>query len=167
MEITEPKRKRMRLAGYDYSRPGAYFVTVCTRERKCILSRIIVGADALGGPMVMLTDAGRIAEKHLLTTDRIKGLHVEKYVIMPNHVHMILMIEREDGPPEASAPTSALLPQAIGIWKRLVHHELGQDIFQRSYHDHVIRDENDFRAIWEYIETNPARWAEDRYYHND
>ena len=95
--MTEPKRKRIRLAGYNYSQPGAYFVTVCTRERKCILSRIAVGADALGSPLVMLTDAGRIAEKHLLTTDRIKGLHVEKYVIMPNHVHMILMIEREDG----------------------------------------------------------------------
>ena len=165
--MDEPKRKRMRLPGYDYSRPGAYFVTVCTRERKCILSHIAVGADALGGPSVTLTDAGRIVEKHLLTTDRINGLHVEKYVIMPNHVHMILVIENKDGPPGASAPTSALIPKAIGTWKRLVHRELGQDIFQRSYHDHVIRKESDFRAIWEYIDTNPARWAEDIYYYSD
>ena len=159
-----PKRKQNRIPEYDYSSPGAYFVTICTQDRRCILSNITVGADALGGPRVELTSIGRIVEKHLLSTGRIKGLCVEKYVIMPNHVHMILVIENEDRPPGASAPTGASIPDAIGAWKRLVHRELGEKIFQRSYHDHVIRNEEDWREIWDYIDTNPARWAEDRYY---
>ena len=159
-----PRRKPSRLPEHDYSAPGAYFVTICTQNRRQILSTVTVGTDALGGPTVQLTDIGKIAEKYLLSTDRIGGLHVEKYVIMPNHVHMILVIEGRNGPPGASAPTAASIPDAVGAWKRLVHREVGQKIFQRSYHDHVIRNEEDFRAVWEYIENNPARWAKDRYY---
>ena len=164
-----PKRKQVRLPEYDYSAPGAYFVTVCTQNRRCILSRITVGADALGGPNLTLTDMGRIAEKYILSTNRIAGLHVDKYVIMPNHIHLLLRIDgvfagADDGPPRASAPTYATIPSAIGALKRLVHREAGQAIFQRSYHEHVIRGEADYWEIWEYIDTNPAKWAEDRYY---
>ena len=159
-----PKRKAIRLPAYDYSAPGAYFVTVCTLDRRCILSNIAVGADALGGPNLQLTDTGRIAEKHLLSTENIPGVKIDKYVIMPNHVHMILLVDCENGPPRASAPTSAAVPNAVGAWKRLVHRELGVTIFQRSYHEHVIRGERDYREIWDYIEGNPAKWAEDRYY---
>ena len=70
-----PERKRLRLEQYDYSSPGAYFVTFCTKDRQCILSDITVGADALGGPRVTLTDAGRIVEKYILSTDNIPGIH--------------------------------------------------------------------------------------------
>ncbi len=159
-----PERKQIRLPAYDYSAPGAYFVTVCTQGRRCILSDIVAGADEGVGPSLHLSDLGRIVEKHLLSTDRIHGLRVDKYVIMPNHVHMILFIEKADGPPRASALTGALIPNAIGAWKRLIHREAGQRVFQRSYHDHVIRCENDYREIREYIDNNPAKWVEDRYY---
>ena len=112
---------------------------------------------------------GRITEKYILSTNRIAGLHVDKYVIMPNHIHLLLRIDgvfagADDGPPRASAPTYATIPSAIGTLKRLVHREAGQAIFQRSYHEHGIRGEADYREIWEYIDTNPAKWAEDRYY---
>ena len=159
-----PKRKQTRLPEYDYSSPGAYFITVCTQNRKCILSDISVGADALGGPQLRLTAIGKIVEKHLLNTDRIQGVHLDKYVIMPNHVHMILKIDDDNGPSGASDPAHALIPHAVGAWKRLVDRELGQSLFQRSCHEHVIRGETDYREIWEYIEDNPARWIEDRYY---
>ena len=95
-----PKRKASRLPEYDYSTPGAYFVTICTHNRQCILSDIIVGADAPGGPQPRLTDAGRVVEQYILSTERIPGFYVEKYVIMPNHVHLILRLE--GGPPSAS-----------------------------------------------------------------
>ncbi|MBO5891492.1 MAG: hypothetical protein J6Q30_02110, partial [Oscillospiraceae bacterium] len=88
-------RKRNRLADYNYSQPGAYFVTVCTKEHKCILSTI-VGADAHIGPQVKLTPIGVVVEKYLKT---IPG--IGEYVIMPNHVHMILHISATnalDGP---------------------------------------------------------------------
>ena len=154
-----PTRKPMRLPEYDYSSPGAYFVTVCTANRRCILSDITVGADALGGPRLQLTDVGKIVEKYILTTERMPGFHVEKYVIMPNHIHMILRID--NGPPRASAPT---VSDAVGALKRLVHRRLGQNIWQRSFHEHVIRNDIDYREIWEYIDANPANWAEDCYY---
>ena len=161
-----PKRKPLRLPHYDYSSPGAYFVTICTKDRRCILSKIAVGADALGGPCLQLTDIGEAVEQHILSTARIPGFHVDKYVIMPNHIHMIMRIDREDahsdnGPPRASAPT---VSDAVGALKRLVDRETGSEIWQRSFHEHVIRSENDYREIWEYIGNNPARWAEDRYY---
>ena len=159
-----PQRKTIRLQNYDYSTPGAYFVTICTQGRKCILSEITVGADALGGPQVRLTRIGQIVEKYILSTESIPGVHVEKYVIMPNHVHLILSVDGTDGPPRASAPTMAVVPNVISALKRLVNREAGTNIWQRSYHDHVIRGEADYRGIWTYIDTNPARWAEDCYY---
>ena len=60
-----------------------------------------------------------------------------------------------------------MIPNAVGAIKRLTQRELGQMIFQRSYHEHVIRNEADYRQIWEYIDTNPAKWAEDRYYREE
>ena len=92
-----PKRKPIRLPDYDYSSPGTYFVTICTQDRRCILSRITVGADALGGPQLQLTDAGKIVEQYILSSDRIPGFRVDKYVVMPNHIHLIMRIE--NGPP--------------------------------------------------------------------
>ena len=154
-------RKNNRLAGFDYSRPGAYFITVCTKERKCILSSV-VGGDALIAPCTRLTPAGVIAEKYLRT---IPG--VAEYVIMPNHVHMILRISAENalqGPMWASAPTGVYVPSLIRSWKALVSKELGYSIWQRSYYDHVIRDELDYIVKAQYIAENPAKWHEDDYY---
>ena len=86
-----------------------------------------------------------------MSTDRIFGCHVDKYVIMPNHIHLILRIESGDarvknGPPGASAPT---VSDAVGALKRLVNREIGRDIWQRSFHEHVIRNEDDYREIRE------------------
>ena len=161
-----PRRKSNRLPEVDYSTPGVYFVTVCPHDRRCILSSITVGADALGGPRLQLTDIGKTVEQYILSTDRIPGCRVDKYVIMPNHIHMLLRIDSDDthsenGPPGASAPT---VSDAVGALKRLVNREIGHNIWQRSFHEHVSRNESDYREIWEYIENNPAKWAEDRYY---
>ena len=150
-----------RLADFNYSQPGAYFITVCVKEKRCILSTI-VGADAYIGPYVRPTPIGEVVEKYLRT---IPG--VGAYVIMPNHVHMILHISAEtvtEGPMWASAPTDAMIPGLIRSWKGLVTKELGQSIWQRSYYDHVIRDAQDYEIKMRYIQENPAKWWEDRYY---
>ena len=159
-----PKRKRLRLEHYDYSSVGAYFITICTHEKRCILSEITVGADALGGPQLCLTDTGKIVEKYILSAENVSGIKIEKYVIMPNHLHLLVLVEPKDGPPRASAPTMAAIPNAVAALKRLVNREIGCNIWQRSYHDHVIRGDADYREIWNYIETNPARWREDCLY---
>ena len=151
----------MRLAGYDYSQPGAYFITVCTKDRKCLLSTI-VGADDHIGPHTNLTYTGKIVEKY---TKTIPGIGL--YVIMPNHVHMILHVSSKvagDGPMWSSAPTDTKVQNLVRSWKTLITKELGVSIWQRSYYDHVIRDEQDYRMIGEYIIGNPGKWAEDKYY---
>ena len=114
-----PKRKQNRIPGYDYSKPGAYFVTICTQDRKNILSNIAVGA---------LREAPLRAEG-----------------------------ER------------SLLSKAIGFLKMNSSKEIHKScpdltVWQTRIYDHVIRNEEDFREIWNYIDTNPARWAEDKYY---
>ena len=89
---------------------------------------------------------------------------MEKYVIMPNHIHMILAIESSGGPSRAPAPTNAMIPRTVASLKRFCNREIGENIFQRSYHDHVIRDEADYRRIWHYIDTNPAKWEADCFF---
>ena len=155
------QRKKNRLPGHDYSQPGAYFITICTKDHKCILSTI-VGADAYIGPRVALTPIGMVVEKYI---KNIPG--VGAYVIMPNHVHMILHISSNNilqEPMWASAPTNASVPALVRSWKTLVSKELGQSIWQRSYYDHIIRDEQDYLTKVQYIEENPAKWFYDDYF---
>ena len=161
--MNEPKRKQIRIPGYDYSTPGAYFVTICTQERRQILS-IIRRGDPCGRPSLELTEYGTIVERCLRRTETLYGVQLQPYVIMPNHIHFICRIEQRATP--RVAPT---LGRIVGAVKSMSANQcrtagLTEKLWQRSYHDHVIRNEEDFREIWEYIDTNPTRWAEDRYY---
>ena len=159
--MEQPSRKNLRLENYDYSKPGSYFVTVCTKDKKCILSTI-VGADAHIGPHPVLSQEGMIVEKYLRN---IPGLG--SYVIMPNHIHMILHIFAESllqGPVWASAPVRVNISQMIRSFKILVTKELGHSIWHRSYYDHIIRDERDYQIRARYIEENPSKWFFDDYY---
>ena len=151
-----PKRKPTRIKEYDYSTAGAYFVTVCTKDRKQILSSI-VGGDAHIAPCVRLTQYGKIVDKYIKNEPQITH-----YVIMPNHIHMIIEI---DGPMWASVPTKSVISIVRSI-KILTTKEIGHSIWQRSFHDHIIRNEKDYKEIAEYIENNPAKWAEDCFHPN-
>ena len=158
-----PKRKPTRLPEYDYSTPGAYFITICTQGKQCILANI-VGGGALDAPQVQLTKTGRIVEKYILSGSKIPNVLVDKYVIMPNHIHLLLKVTELNGPPKASTPTTAIIPHFVSTFKRFCRKDIGEQIFQRSYHDHVIRSERDYLKIWEYIDNNPAKWNEDCFY---
>ena len=218
-------RKRTRLRAYDYSGSGVYFVTVCTEAKRPVLCRI-VGAGVLDGPRPELTAQGKIVQNRLEEMERIyDDISIDHYVIMPNHVHLLLTIRgagpgtwgtpsptdagagprtsrtpsptdagaglgtsrtpsptdagarlgtsRTPSPTDAGAgpgtsrtpsPTNARLPQFLSTFKRFTNREIGFPIWQRSYHDHIIRDEPDFLNHWQYIDDNPAKWAEDPYY---
>ena len=92
-------------------------------------------------------------------------VRVEKYVIMPNHIHILLIVEMDtSGTPRASSPTMGIVPRFVSALKRLSNQEIGEDIFQRSYHDHVIRGKKDYLKIWEYMENNPKKWELDCFY---
>ena len=175
-----PKRKPLRLPEYDYSSPGAYFVTVCTQDRRCILSDVVVG-EGLAPPAVALTPIGQIVEEQIQAIPaRYPAIGIEKYVIMPNHVHLLVSIRDLSGGAspsptvgtEASSSEGDMLPSLFDVVRvlkslttRMARPFLGENpLWQRSYHEHVIRNEADYRQVWEYIDTNPAKWAEDRYY---
>ena len=151
-------RKNLRLSDYDYKSNGAYFLTVCTKDKKHILGKI-VGGDAYIAPHIELSEYGAVVEKY------IKGIRgIDVYSIMPNHIHLIIRIGFDtDGTMWASSPTQSI-PQLIKSFKTLVSKECGQRIFQRSYYDHIIRNDADYLEKADYILTNPAKWQEDEYF---
>lgn len=176
-----PKRKSTRWKLFDYSNPGLYFLTICTKDRRNLLSHITVGDDAsasredniLRAPKVELTEIGKIVEKYIHSTEKIENVFVDKYVIMPNHIHLIIYIKDQRcnnktdgqiGTPRASSPTNKTLPKIVSALKRLCNKEIGENIFQRSYYDHIIRDEKDYETRVNYIYENPTRWFFDELY---
>ena len=155
-------RKALRLDGYDYSAQGAYFLTLCTQHRRCTLSR--VGRDDLGAPCVCLTAAGCIVDRYIRSISAAyPHIAVDQYIIMPNHVHLLLTVLHNDGAPGSSRPT-ALIPRVVAALKRFTNQEAGCKLWQTSYYDHIIRDEADYTARYNYILDNSRRWAEDEYY---
>ena len=82
---------------------------------------------------------------------------------MPNHIHIILIVDN-NGTSKAPSPTNNVISHAVSTLKRFVNKEIGYNIFQRSFYDHVIRNEEDYLNVWNYIDTNPAKWQEDKYY---
>ena len=159
-----PQRKPLRLKGYDYSLPGSYFLTICTKDRRPILSRIS-GFDGGGLPEHTLSVWGKTVDACIKEIPaHYTGVVLEKYVVMPNHIHILLTLpDIEDGAPGSSRPTE-LIPKIVSALKRLTNRSAGIDLWQSSYMDHVIRDDADFQNHWNYIEHNPFRWAEDEYY---
>ena len=154
-------RKHPRLHNYDYAGTGGYFVTFCTKNRKNLLSDIHVGPDALIGPILSLTPYGK------LTADAISGavsaypdVTIPCYVIMPNHVHLVVIIDRS-GPMGASGPTLGMIVRSI---KTRVTRTVGDSIWQEKFYDHIIRSHDDYLQICSYIDSNPAKWSEDEYY---
>ena len=165
-----PKRKPTRLPYFDYSQGGAYFLTLCMQDRKKILSTVErtekpVGDDAHGVPKIRLTRIGKIVEKYILSTNNVKGVSVGDFVIMPNHIHLILFID-EDGTPRASSPTrqTSVISNCISTLKRLVNKEVGENIFQRSFYDRIIRNNGEYMEICNYIALNPENWENDELY---
>lgn len=142
-------RKKLRLSGFDYSTNGAYFVTLCTINRKCILSSIRKSGN-YSYPEVKLTDIGLIVKKYM---NNIPG--ITNYVIMPNHIHLI--VEKEN-------ILNSVLSNDIRSFKTLVTKEMGFQIWQSSFYDHIIRDDYDYNVHLQYINDNPIKWCEDKYY---
>ena len=157
-----PKRKPTRLKGYDYSTAGAYFITICVKDRKQLLSKI-VGDDAHIVPKNELSSYGLVCDTYINNINiKYENVAVDKYVIMPNHIHLIIFLH---GTMRASSATKNI-ENIIRSFKTMVTKEIGNSIWQRSYHDHIIRGETDYQKIWEYIDTNVIRWEKDCFYND-
>lgn len=153
-----PKRKPNRLPCFNYNTPGAYFITICTKDRQCILWRT-VGASIARPP---LSHCGRIVEEAICAIpSHYPAVSIDHYVVMPNHVHLLLQIHTDENGHAMPSPTiSHIIQQTKGI----VTKRLGYSPWQKLFHDHVIRNEWDYLKIWEYIDYNPLRWKEDCFY---
>lgn len=164
-----PHRKQHRLPRTLYASPGAYFITICTHERHCTLCQI--NSDTF-----VETALGRLAQQCWLDLPAYWArLALDAFVVMPNHVHGIVVITTPREGRTSAAPTdepplpAPSLPQVVQAYKAAVTRRalasriaLGQRIWQRGYYDHVIRDEHDLNRIREYIFSNPLAWALDR-----
>ena len=162
-----PIRKPTRLKEFDYSSSNAYFITICVEKRKNILSKIV----GEGFPLPKLSAYGNVAEKWIKKlSDKYNNVSVDCYVIMPNHIHLLLTAINDGGRGDPSPTVSAV----VGWLKYQITSEInrikgtsGAKIFQRSFYDHVIRNRNDYEEIWKYIYENPIRWKLDKFYLED
>jgi putative transposase len=159
LTVVRPRRKNLRLDGYDYANAGAYLVTVCTRGRRCTLGHIEEDRVALSG-------TGTIVHRQIAALPlRFVQVHVDAFVVMPNHVHVLLVL---DGRARQASPlcigrrsrqaSPVRLGGIVGAFKAGSSREAGRPLWQRGYHDHVVRDEDDLARVRTYIETNPIRW---------
>ncbi len=156
----------MRLNNYDYSSAGAYFITICTQNRKCVLSCIV--GRGLAPAENLLTEYGKIAERQLLLLEeRYQFVSIDQYVIMPNHIHFILLLDDK----MAGASPRPTVSDIICAFKSLTTRECKRNrfvgkLFQTSFYEHIIRNCSDYAEIAEYILQNPSRWSGDKLYSN-
>ena len=155
-------RKIIRLKDYDYSGAGYYFITICTKDKRKIFGTIDVGA-AICRPSIRLTDIGQVVDLSINNICEIYPyISVDKYVIMPNHVHMILCVGNLKDRRQIAAPTT--VSTVIGNMKRYASMQCGVSVWQKSFYEHIIRNEEDYQRIWQYIDENIAKWTDDKYY---
>jgi len=163
MENNLPKRKHPRLDHYDYSTAGAYFITICTQGRRCLLSRIV--GRGLAPAETQYTTYGQIAQEQLLLLEkRYFSLKIDQYVIMPNHIHAILLLEDAAG----ASPRPTIM-DIVCAYKSLTTRQCKKvqpidKLFQASFYEHVIRGREDYHEIVEYIVNNPKQWELDKLY---
>ncbi len=154
-----PKRKQNRLRDYDYSTPNAYFITVCTDKHRNLFWTD-VGAIIDRPENVPLTDLGRIVRRSVEAISKhYPTVNVDKFVIMPNHIHLLLQISTDCNGRSMIAPT---ISTVVRLMKGTVTKQVGHSIWQKGFYDHVVRNDIDYQGIWKYIAGNPSKWAEDK-----
>ena len=156
-----PKRKPNRLKEYDYSSPGVYFITICTKDRRNLFWEN-AGASITRPPDVQLSEYGKIVDSAIRNIPvYYPAISIDSYTVMPNHIHLLLQINADEDGRAMLAPTISAVVQQM---KGYVTKQIGHSIWQKLFHDHVVRGERDYLKIWEYIDSNPIKWAEDCFY---
>ena len=156
--VVLPNRKLPRKHDFCYSAREVYFLTICSKDRQRLFSRIIP-AENFQAPIVELTPTGKIVEKYILSVSAIKGVHLEKYVIMPDHIHLMIFVESEiDDNVQCDPTPTDIVPRVVAALKKMTNKEIGENIFQKSYYDHIIRNQKDYDDHWDYMDNNPLSW---------
>ena len=165
---TLPSRRSIRLPTYDYSQGGAYFITICAHDRRCLFGRVIES-------QMQLNARGAIIEEEWFGSAAIRPhIVLDAFVVMPNHVHGIVFLESDVGatgrsPAPRSGPGRRSLGSFVGSFKAAATRRIKRlrdapngPVWQRNYYEHIVRDEKSLDAIREYIANNPANWMCDR-----
>ncbi|MDP2335110.1 MAG: hypothetical protein Q8N05_01415 [Bacteroidota bacterium] len=179
-------RRSIRLKGYDYSQDGLYFITVCCQNRKCWFGKI-------ENEEMIFNEYGQIASNEWIKlTDRFPNFELDVFQIMPNHIHAIISLNTVGagftpdlndtneikGQPQGIAPT--LVGDMVGAYKSIVANgcleifkikwgginsvPMMGKIWQRNFHEHIIRNEQSYQIISDYIINNPAKWKDDKFF---
>ena len=186
-ETISQRRRSIRLKGYDYSSAGAYFVTVCTKDRRCLFGEVVDG-------QMMLDEAGKMVAKwYCKLSEKFADIECDEHVVMPNHIHAIVQnvgesvgadlrvcpgadqrgVTNDQGEHIGSPLRGSPLPEVVQWFKTMTTNEYIRNVkqhdwspfpgklWQRNYYERIIRDEDELNRIREYIIDNPAKWAED------
>jgi len=164
-------RRSIRLKGYNYKQPGAYFITICTNATQCIFGDVVNGQMRLNYLGHIAFDCWQKIPEHF------PHVELDAFVVMPNHLHGILVItDTPVGAQHCCAPTQekfgkpvrGSIPTVIRTYKAVVTYRInvswkteGQSIWQRNYYEHIGRDEKSLDNIRQYILENPLRWVDD------
>ena len=167
-------RHSIRLKEYDYSKEGMYFITICTKDRECIFGNVINGKN-------ILNEYGKMVEEEIIKTKTLrKEIEINEYVIMPNHVHIIIETTNVGAygirPKEniennnqgvhrtpLQSPSKTIGAAVRGL-KCAISRNIGCSIWQRNYYEHIIRNEKELYKIIDYMEYNPMNWENDNNY---
>ena len=179
----------MRMETQNYSENYTYFLTILCKNRSHLLGQTddipVVGRECVRDGVldvppldnsenlqakIKLSDIGKIVDNKLCEiSKKSDSVDIDKYVIMPNHIHVLLSVKQTDGTSRTPSLTrcsrqNEVIPRFVSYLKRSTNKEAGIEIWHRSYYDHVIRDAADYLARLKYIERNPIRWFTDKYY---
>jgi len=144
-----PIRKRIRLQNYDYSEENMYFITICVKNRLEILGKII-------DENIKLTKEGNIVKQNINNiAQTYKNVIIDEYVIMPNHIHILLFINYKN---------SITISKIIKHFKTNITKEIEYSIWQKSFYEHIVRNKKEYFKIKEYIRNNIINWRKDKYF---
>jgi putative transposase len=199
-------RKSIRLRGYDYSKAGLYFITICTTDRKCLFGKIVpVGVQNIEPPQskndseiivgvqnfeplnqkMILNDSGRIANTcWLQIPEHFPNVFLHEHIVMPNHIHGIIELRKAPIGVQNFEPLQENFQPRMNEYQKIIPHSIGsivrgfkigvtkwfhnntdiENIWQRNYYEHIIRNEHSYEQIADYIIENPNNWENDDFF---
>jgi len=159
--MEQQTRKNQRLQGYDYRKSGMFFITICTKDKRELLGKIIVDSTQIS--RIELSEYGKMTKTEIENIPtHYEEVMLDRFVIMPNHLHLVLQIAANSLQKDLR-PATTRLSMIIAMLKKKTNKAAGFNLWQRSFYDHIVRNDEDYRRIAQYIDTNPQKWAIDRF----
>ena len=153
-----PKRKNIRLNDYNYSSNGAYFITICTKNKENLLWKNVGENCVRPLDQLPLSKIGIVIENEIYKLNTVyENIKVDKYQIMPNHIHLIIFIYEDSNGRTQFAPT---ISRIIKQFKGSITKQIEFSIWQKSFYDRIIRNEKEYQEVWNYIHNNPLKYLE-------